>query len=332
MRAIVFRNKEEGPKLIKKDEPVPGKDEVLVKIKFASLNHLDLWIWNESSLTDYMVSGSDGSGVVEKAGDKVSQDIIGKEVLFNPGFNWGSNENVQGDGFGILGNDCDGSFAGYIVLPAHQVHIKPAFLSLAEAAALPMAALTAYRVLFTKARIHPQDKVLVTGIGGGAALYLLQMATAIGCNVYVTSSSADKISAAIKLGAKNGFNYRDQNWVKQAKEAAGGFDVIVDSAGGNGFADLLEVANPGARIISFGRTAGNMNNLRPGLIYNKQLQIMGSLMGTGQEFQNMLDFFEKYQLHPVIDKVYPLDQFQEAVDHMKNGKHFGKILLQVSED
>jgi D-arabinose 1-dehydrogenase-like Zn-dependent alcohol dehydrogenase len=192
-----------------------------------------------------------------------------------------------------------------------------------------MAALTAYRALFTKAQAIPLDKVLITGIGGGAALYLMQMAIAIGATVFVTSSSEEKINKAIQLGAKGGFNYKDQDWIKKAKQKAGGFDVIIDSAGGNGFASLTEVANAGARIVLFGRTAGNVNNLKPGIIYNKQLQIMGTVMGTSKEFAEMISFYQRHQLYPVIDEEFLLDEINDAFKYMDEGRHFGKVVFKI---
>jgi NADPH:quinone reductase-like Zn-dependent oxidoreductase len=192
-----------------------------------------------------------------------------------------------------------------------------------------MAALTAYRALFTKAQATSLDKILITGIGGGAALYLMQMAIATGAAVYVTSSSNEKIKKAIELGAKGGFNYKDQDWTEKAKQEVGGFDAIIDSAGGNGFAALTEVANAAARIVLFGRTAGNINNLKPGIIYNKQLQIIGTVMGTSKEFAEMINLYQRYELRPVIDKEFSLDDIMEAFRYMDEGKQFGKVMLKI---
>jgi zinc-binding alcohol dehydrogenase/oxidoreductase len=155
------------------------------------------------------------------------------------------------------------------------------------------------------------------------------MATAFGCKVYVTSSSEEKIQSALKLGASGGFNYRNSEWVKNALNEACGFDVIIDSAGGNGFADLTEVANPAARLVLFGRTAGNVNNLRPGVVYNKQLHIMGSVMGSPKDFENLLSFYSKHELHPVIHKTFDLKNAAEAFEYMDGGQHFGKITIKI---
>jgi NADPH:quinone reductase-like Zn-dependent oxidoreductase len=331
MKAIVFQSKGQPLQLKEIQQPVPGKGEVLIRLHYAALNHLDLWIWKEEILERPVIPGSDGSGIIADAGEGVDRDWLGKEVIINPSLYWGDNENVYSDQYEILGNPTNGTFAEYITIPVDYVYEKPLHLSLKQAAALPLAALTAYRALFTKARLKSGDKVLVTGIGGGAALFLLQMAAATGASVYVTSSSKEKMQKATQLGAKGAYNYKDENWVTIAKAEEGGFDVIMDSAGGNGFTQLAEAANAGARMVLFGRTAGNINNLRPGLIYNKQLQIMGTVMGTPTEFKAMLEFYSQHKLYPVLDKEFSLENIQEAADYMKTGHHFGKIILKIND-
>lgn len=329
MKAVQFLSKDLPLKVKDVPMPVPEAGEVLIKLAFAALNHLDLWIWQEKVLEKPVISGADGSGIVESVGSGVDGSIIGKEVIINPGLYWGADDRFTGEDFQILGNPTNGTFAEYITIPREYVHEKPAYLSMEEAAALPLAALTAYRALLTKANLRSSDKVLITGIGGGAALYLLQIANATGASVYVTSSSEEKIRRAVDMGARGGYNYKDAAWVTKAKDEIGGFDVIIDSAGGDGFAALTEVANPGARIINFGRTAGNINGLKPGLVYNKQLQILGTMMGTPAEFTAMLEFYSKHKLRPTIDKTFPLDEINAARDYMNSGEHFGKIMLQV---
>jgi NADPH:quinone reductase-like Zn-dependent oxidoreductase len=331
MKTVIFQSKDMPLQITDVTKPVPAKGELLVQIHYAALNHLDLWIWKEETLQHPVVPGSDGSGVVCEAGEGVDPAWVGKEVIINPSLHWGQNENIFSEVYEILGNPTNGTFAEYISIPAEYVAEKPVHLTLKQAAALPLAALTAFRALFTKAKITRNEKILVTGIGGGAALYLLQMAVAAGATVYVTSSEEWKIERAKAMGAKGGFNYRDENWVQNASEEAGGFDVILDSAGGNGFAQLTEVANAGARIVLFGRTAGNINNLRPGLIYNKQLQIMGTVMGTPREFSAMTEFYTRHKLIPVIDREFCLHEIQEAAAYMKEGKHFGKIMLKIND-
>ena len=331
MKAVQFLSKDLPLEVNEVPTPVPAEGEVLIRLAFAAFNHLDLWIWQEKVLEKPVISGADGSGVVESVGRGVDKSLFGKEVIINPGLYWGDDERFTGKNFQILGNPTNGTFAEYITIPREYVHEKPAHLNLEEAAALPLAALTAYRALFSRADLQPSDKVLITGIGGGAALYLLQIANAAGASVYVTSSSEEKIRRAIAMGAKGGYNYRDAAWVTNSKDEIGGFDVIIDSAGGDGFAALADVANPGARIVNFGRTAGNINGLKPWLVYNKQLQILGTMMGTPAEFKAMLEFYSKHKLRPTIDKTFLLDEVNAARDYMNSGDHFGKIMLQVGD-
>ena len=329
MKAVIFLSKDQPLAIKEIGTPVPLEGEVLIRLHYASLNHLDVWIWKEQDLDAPVISGSDGSGVVYAVGKGVDAALIGKEVVINPSMYWGANEKVFSEHYQILGNPTNGTFAEFIAIPQECVYEKPAHLSLKESAALPLAGLTAYRALFTKAQVNQLDNVLITGIGGGAALYLLQMAVAIGASVYVTSSSEEKISKAVELGAKGGFNYRQEGWEEKAKLITGGFDVIIDSAGGSGFALLTQVANQGARIVLFGRTAGNINNLQPGNIYNKQLLIMGTVMGTSKEFAGVIRFYEEHQLHPIIDKEFELEKIEEAYRYMDEGQQFGKVVLKI---
>jgi zinc-binding alcohol dehydrogenase/oxidoreductase len=329
MKALLFQSKDAPLGLTDLEKPVPGQGEFLIQMHCAALNHLDLWIWQEQVLPKPVISGSDGSGVVMEAGQGTNRSLIGKKVIINPALYWGEDEKKTGEKFEILGSPTNGTFSEYLVIPAEFVYEKPAYLTMVEAAALPMAALTAYRAAFTKAKVTAKDKVLITGIGGGVALFLLQMSVAAGAMVFVTSSCAVKINKAIALGAKAGFNYREKDWIDKAKQEAGGFDVIIDSAGGKGFADLTAVANTAARIVLFGRTAGNINNLNPRLIFNKQLEIYGTLMGSSNEFKSMLDFVTAHKLHPVIDKIFLFDKILEAASYMDSGNHFGKILLHI---
>ncbi|CAN5730784.1 zinc-binding dehydrogenase [soil metagenome] len=330
MKAVLFQSKDEALQVTEVTTPVPRHGEVLIRMHYSALNHLDIWIWNEQSLEDPVISGSDGSGIVQAVGTGVPANLVGKEVVINPSLFWGADEKMFGKEFQILGNPTNGTFAEFIVIRQEYVHEKPSQLTLKEAAALPLAALTAYRALFTKAKLTSSDKVLITGIGGGAALYLLQMAAAAGASVYVTSSSGEKIKKAVALGAKGGFNYKEEGWVEKARKQPGGFDVIIDSAGGNGFAALTEIANPAARIVIFGRTAGNINNLRPGIIYNKQLQISGTVMGTSKEFTQMIAFYQQHLLHPTIDKTFSLNEIAEASNYMQKGNHFGKVVIEIN--
>jgi NADPH:quinone reductase-like Zn-dependent oxidoreductase len=192
---------------------------------------------------------------------------------------------------------------------------------------VPLAGLTAYRALLSKARLRAKEKVLITGIGGGAALWVLQYAVAYQARVYVTSGSDEKINMAKNLGALGGFNYKNPDWVEQAKKEAAGFDIIIDCAGGPNFNQYIDLAMPGGRIVNFGRTAGMIGEINTRMLYWKQISIFGTTMGTRDEFLSMIDFIESRNLKPVIDKTFPLENINEAFQHMKNKNQFGKILI-----
>ncbi|MDX5423184.1 MAG: zinc-binding dehydrogenase [Hymenobacteraceae bacterium] len=311
--------------------PVPGEGELLIQLKAAAINHHELWSLKEKSLESgfHGIIGSDGAGVVFSAGPGADPSRVGKPVVVNPSINWGEDEEIQGPGYQILGNPRQGTFAEYIAMPQRLVNDMPDHLSFEEAAALPLAALTAYRALFTKGRLQPQQRVLLTGIGGGVALYALQFAMAAGAQVYVTSGDAQKLQKARALGAQGGALYHTDGWAEALQQQAGGFDLIVDSAAGKDFAKLAEVANPKARIVLLGRTAGKIDGLNPGTLFIKQLQILGTLMGSEGEFKAMLDFVSRHQLRPVIDTVFKLEDTEQAFARMAERQQMGKVVLSI---
>jgi zinc-binding alcohol dehydrogenase/oxidoreductase len=332
MRAVLFKSKDQPLVIesVKKLRPV--KDQVLVRLHNAALNHRDVWLIREQtqSFPNGVVLGSDGSGVVEEVGEDANPLLIGAEVIINPSLNWGNNAYVQGDSFKILGFPDHGTFSDYILIPKQYVFEKPEHLSFPEASAVPLSGLTAYRALFSKARLRAQEKVLITGIGGGAALWALQFAVAYKAKTYVTSGSEEKLSKAKELGAISGFNYKDPLWAENAQKETGGFDIIIDSAGGKDFNKLLELALPGGRIVNFGRTAGNITELSTRTLYWKQISIFGTTMGTRDEFLSMLDFVESRSIKPVIDTILPLEKAREGFQRMEEGNQFGKIIFQIS--
>jgi zinc-binding alcohol dehydrogenase/oxidoreductase len=171
----------------------------------------------------------------------------------------------------------------------------------------------------------------VTGVGGGAALWALQFAAAYQGRVFVTSGSDEKINRAKQLGALGGFNYKDPEWATKAQKETGGFDIIIDSAGGDQFSKLIELAMPGGRIVNFGRTAGNITEIATRQLYWKQLSIHGTTMGTRDEFLSMLDFVESRNIKPVMDKTYSLSQIHDALQRMEQGDQFGKITLEIAK-
>ena len=333
MKAVLFKGKNHPLSVEETKKPKPVKDQVLIKLHYAALNHRDIWVMQEQAqeFPNGIILGSDGCGVIEDVGEDADSLLIGAEVIINPSLEWGSNPMVQGDNFKILGFPDNGTFAEYIVISKKYIFEKPENLSMEESAAVPLSGLTAYRALFSKARLRAKEKVLITGIGGAAALWALQFAVAYQGRVYVTSGSEEKLAKAKTLGATGGFNYKEADWVEKAKKEAGGFDIIIDSAGGDQFSKLIDLALPGGRIVNFGRTAGNIDGIVTKQLYWKQISIFGSTMGTRDEFLSMIDFVESRNLKPIIDKTYPLDQVKEAFARMEQGTQFGKIVLQIKK-
>lgn len=304
----------------------------LIELKAAALNHHELWVLQEKNLStkEAVIMGSDGAGVISSVGSLVKGHKPGDEVLINPSIHWGNDPKVQGADYEILGFPTQGTFAQQISIPASYVCKKPSHLSMVEAASLPLAGLTAYRALFTRGQFEQNNRVLITGIGGGVALFAMQFALALGAKVFVTSGDDKKITKAIELGASGGENYRNEGWAEALKIKAKGFDVIIDSSAGAGFKYLVELANPGARIALYGRTTGKISDLDPKLIFWKQLSIHGTTMGTTTEFNKMLDFVEEHQIHPIVDAVFAPANITDAFAKMSEGQQFGKIALDMS--
>ena len=332
MQALVLTSHEAG--LSYQTHPTPTlshPEDVLIRLEAAALNHRDVWIrkGQYAGLKYPIVLGSDGTGVVTKIGGAVSKAWLGKSVLINPNTNWGENPAVQAKNYTILGLPNDGTFAEYVLVRADRLHLRPSFLSAEVAAALPLAGLTAFRALFGRSKLQKSEKILINGIGGGVALMALQFAVAAGAKVYVSSSSEEKIAQAIELGAIGGINYRTENWHKTLLKTHGEMNVIVDSAGGNGFAFLVDIAASGGRIVFYGGGEGAINNLNPQKIFWKQLAIFGSTMGNDAEFEAMLRFVEIHQLQPIIDSVFSLENGKNAFDKLEHAAQFGKIILKI---
>lgn len=333
MKAIYLEAINSPFALIDKETPVAGPGEAIVQVKAAALNHRDVWIQYGKYFTkDYpAILGSDGAGIVTEVGEGVDKSWIGKEVILDPSSDWGDNPHAQGLDFKVLGMPEDGAFAEYVKVRATNLHEKPKHMSWEEAAALPLAGVTAYRAMFTKCGLKQGEKVLVTGAGGGVALFAVQFAVAAGAEVWVTSGSDDKIEAAKRLGAAGGINYKNENWGKELKSLAGGFDVSIDGAAGEGFVQLVKLAKPGGRIGMYGGTTGRIGALNPAEIFWKQLAIFGSTMGTNDDFAEMIAFVRDKEVKPVVDCVFTLAQTEQAMRYMEAGKQFGKIVIRVNQ-
>ncbi|MFP6737836.1 MAG: zinc-binding dehydrogenase [Planctomycetota bacterium] len=333
MKALVLEELKQPLQLQERPDPQPGPGEVVVRLEAASLNRRDYWITQGlyPGTTTPTVPGSDGAGVVRATGEGVDPGLQGTRVLVNPSKNWGDDPQAQGGDFEVLGMPADGTFATHLLTTPGQLLPIPAHLSAQEAAALPIAALTAWRALFTQGKLQPGQRVLITGIGGGVALFCAQFSSAAGADVYVTSSSEEKISRAVEMGAKAGINYRDGNWAKEFRARHGQAHLIVDGAGGRDYTKLLDLARTAGRIVNYGSTAGAPERIDLFRLFWKQLRIIGSIMGTAEEMEAMLEFISTHQLHPVIDSTYALQDGNRALDCMKNHQQFGKLILDCRE-
>ena len=331
MKAIILEEINQQLSIKETNIPELAPHEALVKVHAAAFNHRDLWIQKGqyAGIQFPVILGADGSGVVEKVGTSVGQNWIGKDVIINPSMNWGNDPRVQAKDYIILGTPHNGTFAEYVKTDARLLFEKPAHLTFEQAAALPLAGLTGYRALMKRAAAKTGETILITGIGGGVALQCMQFAIAAGCNTFVTSGDDKKLEQAMKMGAKGGINYNTGNWDKELKKQSGGFDVIVDSSGGDTFAKLVDLAKPAGRIAMYGATLGAFNSGVPAKIFWKQLDILGSTMGNDEEFAEMVSFVNHHQIAPIVDSVFPMEQAQAAVEKMANGQQLGKIVLKI---
>ena len=322
MKAMVLNKVGELPVLTQVETPTPQLGEALVKLRAAALNHRDVYITQGlyPAIQTPCIMGSDGVG-----------DLDGRRVILLPGIGWGDDEAVQANDYKVLGMPHAGTFAEYIAIPQENIYDCPTHLSDAEAAALPLAGLTGYRALFTRAFAKTGDTVLITGIGGGVASMVLQFAVAAGCKVYVSSSSDEKVAFAKTQGALGGVNYTNEHWIEELKALAGGLDVVVDSAGGEGFSLLTKLMNPGGRMSFYGGTRGTIPKLSPQLLFWRQLTIAGSTMGSPAEFAAMLDFVNTHQLHPVVDSVRPLAELPAAMKRLDEGEQRGKLVVSMPD-
>jgi len=331
MRALVLR--EEGLRVeeVELAPLLPG--QARVRVLAAALNRRDEWIrqGRYAKIRYPAILGSDGCGIVEAVGSEEHRAWVGKVVIINPSIGWGENPRAQGRQYEILGMPRAGTLAEYVDVPVDRLHEKPPHLSPLEAAALPLAGLTAYRALFTQGQLQPQQKVLITGIGGGVAVTALQFAVAAGARVFVTSGRLEKLERAQLLGAFGGVSYHHPEWERLLRELADGeFDLIVDSAGGEPFNILLGLTAPGGTIVVYGATLGAVPQLNLHRIFWRQLRIVGSTMGTDEEFVAMVEFVTRHQLVPVIDSVFPFERVVEAFERLRSEEHMGKIVVQIA--
>jgi zinc-binding alcohol dehydrogenase/oxidoreductase len=334
MNAVVL-NEAGGPEVLRLEsvaDPMPGPGEILVELRSAALNRRDVFLRKGVAPSPLpVIPGSDGAGVVRALGDGASGATVGDEVIILPSLSWGDREDAPGPGFRILGGPDDGTYAELITVPAENVFAKPKRLSWHQAAALPLAGLTAWRALMTRGRLRSGDTVLVLGIGGGVATFALHIAKAAGARVIVTSSSDEKIARAAEMGAMGGVNYTDPEWVANAKALAGpnGIDIVIDSVGST-WPDSVAALRPGGRMVCFGGTGGRGAELQVRAVTYGQVDILGTTMGSPREFARLLAAVDAQTWDPVIDSVRLLAEAAAAHAREEAGQHFGKLVLEIS--
>ncbi|MBA3844771.1 MAG: zinc-binding dehydrogenase [Actinobacteria bacterium] len=317
MKAILI-HEDGGPDVLRYEDapdPVPSNDEVLIELRAASLNHLDVWIRKGMpSVPKPRILGADGAGVI--AGTE-------ERVVINPGI-------VSGGKMHIVGETRDGTHAELIVMPRDFVHPIPGDLSFEEAAAFPLVFETAYRMLVTRARLQAGEWVLIWGIGGGVASAALSIAKALGAQVVVTSSSDAKLERALQLGADAGLNHARDDVVARVKElTGGGAHVVVDDVGEATWKRTLDAARAEGRVVVCGATTGPNPPAALHRVWWKQLSILGSTMGTPADFQGAYDLIAAGKARPTVDRVYPLADARAAHERLEAGEQLGKIVLSI---
>jgi zinc-binding alcohol dehydrogenase/oxidoreductase len=318
MKAIRI-HEDGGPDVLRYEDvpdPVPNEGEVLVELRAAALNHLDIWIRKGMpSVPKPRILGADGAGVIAGTGER---------VVINPGI-YDAHGKMH-----IVGETMDGTNAELIALPRDYVHPIPGDLSFEEAAAFPLVFETAYRMLVSRARLQADEWVLVWGIGGGVASAALAIAKALGAHVVATSSSDEKLARASELGADATVNHSTGDVVAAVKEiTGGGAHVVVDDVGEATWKRTLDAARPEGRVVVCGATTGPNPPAALHRVWWKQLSILGSTMGTPEDFQGVCELIAAGRLRPLVDQVFPLAEARAAHERLEAGDQLGKIVLRI---
>ncbi|HMF28795.1 MAG TPA: zinc-binding dehydrogenase [Candidatus Cybelea sp.] len=322
-----------GPQNLRVDEvavPAIGDGEVLVRVRAAALNRRDVFITQGlyPRIRMPVTLGSDAAGEIAELGSVVSGLTAGDEVVIDPMLAWGDDPRVWDPATTtILGMPNDGTFAQYVVVPVDNVYRKPPMLSMEEAAAIPLAGLTAYRALFTRGALQRGETILITGVGGGVQTFVLLFAKWAGAHAIVTSSSDEKLERARALGADVAINYdANPDWPKLLR-STGPIDLVVDSSGGDTLRKALDAVRPGGRIVVYGGTRGDAT-IKMFPLFWKHVTILGTSMGSPQDFSAMLRLFDAGR-KPAIDRVFALDEGVAAFERLAAAHQFGKVVLTV---
>ena len=307
------------------EDPTAAPGEVLVSLRAAGLNHLDVWVRKGlPSVPKPRILGADGAGVVADVGDGVEGFEIGDRVVVNPG--------IPHDGrITVIGEHTDGTYCELKSIPAAQLYRLDGALTFEEGAAFPLTFETAYRMLVTKASIREGDWVLIWGIGGGVALAAFEIARAHGARTIVTSSSAEKLEKARALGADLAVDHVEGDVVQAVKEATGGSgaDIVVETVGEATWERSLAAAAQDGRIVVCGATSGHSPPARLYRLWWKQLAVYGSTMGMPDDFEGAYELIRSGRARVHVDSVFPLAKAATAHEHLESGAQFGKVVLSI---
>ena len=321
--------------------PLGAPDQVLVRIHSAALNRLDLWVIDGLPGVEYRfprVVGADGAGVVEECGPGVTRVRPGDRVMINPGLSCGrcewcrAGEQPLCPDFQVLGEHRDGTIAELVVVPERNLAPVPAGMSWHQAAAFPLATLTAWRMLTTRARLAAGERILIWGIGGGVALAALGIARHLGASALVTSSSPAKLARARELGADVTLNHAIQDVAREVRTLTSrrGVHVVVDSVGEKTWEQSLRCLGRLGRLVTCGATTGPMVTTDVRKLFWYQWSILGSTMGSEAEFSQIVELAARGLLWPEIDAVFPLDRARAAFDRLQAGEQLGKVVIEVA--
>ncbi len=317
--------------------------DVRVRIRCAALNHLDLFVIRGLpgvAITPRWILGADGAGVVDTVGDAVRGVADGDRVILNPGISCRQCEYCL-DGeqplcvrFRLLGEHLPGTCAEYVVVPQWNVRKLEQGIAWEDAAAYPLATLTAWRMVVTRAAVRPGEDVLIWGIGGGVALAALRIAKLCGARVWVTSSSDEKLERARRYGADHTINHRDVDVGREVRARTGkrGVDVVIDNVGAATWRQSLTALSRRGRLVTCGGTSGPMVETDVRRLFWNQWTIMGSTMGNDREMDAIARAFNSHELIADVDTVFPLEDGRAAFERLEKAEQFGKIVLRVSDD
>jgi NADPH:quinone reductase-like Zn-dependent oxidoreductase len=340
MKAVVF-NQHGGPEVLQYVDvpnPRPGPGEVLIEVKATSINHIDIFLRRGMpgiKVPLPKIVGSDAAGVIRELGRDVSGLTPGQRVTINPGIACGHCEFCSA-GFGsqcvswaMVGENRDGAYAEFVVVPAHIVLPIPDHISFEEAAAAPLVFLTAWSMMVGKGNIRPGEDVLILGAGAGVGTAAIQIAKLVGCRVFATASNAEKLQRAKELGADFLINYTAEEFDKAIRDLTNkrGVDIVVDYIGADTWVRSLRSARRGGRVLTCGATTGFAPQTDLRHIFFRQVQVLGSTMGSHREFLDVMKCVFRGQLKPVIDRVLPLPEARKGHELIEQRAVFGKIVL-----